>query len=184
MILSNKQIKERIEQGDIIITPYNEENLGSNSYDLHLSKHLAVYESHILDSKKENKLRRLEMTDCGYTLQPQTLYLGSTVEFTSTKNLVPFIEGKSSGGRLGISIHATAGKGDNGFAGYWTLEISVLQPVMVYPNMPIAQIIYFETGECDLMYSDKKDAKYANQSHLPKESKMYMNYNNELNKWK
>ena len=60
------------------------------------------------------------------------------------KNLVPMIEGRSSIGRLGIYIHVTAGFGDIGFSGYWTLEISVVQPVIIYPFVRIAQIYYHE----------------------------------------
>ena len=58
-------------------------------------------------------------------------------------HMCPFLEGKSSTGRLGIDIHATAGKGDVGFCGNWTLEISVKQPVRIYKGMPIGQLIYF-----------------------------------------
>ena len=68
---------------------------------------------------------------------------GSTLEYTETRRFVPFLEGKSSVGRLGIDIHATAGKGDVGFCNHWTLEISVSQPVRVYAGMPIGQLIYF-----------------------------------------
>ena len=52
------------------------------------------------------------------------------------------LEGRSSVGRLGIFIHATAGFGDVGFDGYWTLELSCVQPVRIYPGVEICQIYY------------------------------------------
>ena len=72
--------------------------------------------------------------------------LGSTLEYAD-KTVCSFLEGKSSVGRLGIDIHATAGKGDVGFCNHWTLEISVCQSVRVYAGMPIGQLIYFRWKE-------------------------------------
>ena len=87
--------------------------------------------------KKHNEIDSFEITKEGFVLQPGVLYLGVTEEYTETHNAVPFLEGKSSIGRLGIDIHATAGKGDVGFCNTWTLEISCVHPVRVYPGMPI-----------------------------------------------
>ena len=112
----------------------------------------------------------------GLVLQPGAVYLGVTEEYTETHRHVPFLEGKSSIGRLGIDIHATAGKGDVGFCNHWTLEISVAQPVRVYHLMPIGQLIYFEvSGKIDTLYSTKKSAKYNKRSPLPMESMMWKN---------
>ena len=109
-------------------------------------------------------------------LQPNTLYLGVTEEYTESLAHVPFLEGKSSVGRLGIDIHATAGKGDVGFCNTWTLEISVTQPVIVYAGMPIGQLIYFVVdGEIETMYNTKSNAKYNNKTTRPVESMMWKN---------
>src|SRR4249919_1887169 len=143
MILSDKRILEEIEKGTIKIEPYDRACLGSNSYDVHLGKVLATYREHILDAKKHNEIEYFEIPQEGFVLQPGTLYLGVTEEYTETHAHVPFLEGKSSTGRLGIDIHATAGKGDVGFCNTWTLEISVAQPVRIYYGMPIGQLIYF-----------------------------------------
>ena len=98
------------------------------------------------------------------------------MEYTETHAHVPFLEGKSSTGRLGIDIHATAGKGDVGFCGNWTLEISVKQPVKVYKGMPIGQLIYFPVeGEINVKYDQKKNAKYSHQPDRPIESMMWKN---------
>jgi len=176
MILADSEILKAIETGDIVITPFERENLGSNSYDVHLSKHLAQYDDDILDAKKHNAITHFDIPEEGFVLQPGQLYLGSAAEYTETHKHVPFLEGKSSTGRLGIDIHATAGKGDVGFCGYWTLEISVSKPVRVYAGMPIGQLIYYTVeGETLNPYNKKASAKYSNQEALPKESMMWKN---------
>lgn len=176
MILSDKKILEALEAGEIVIEPFDRNCLGTNSYDVHLSKYLATYEAEVLDAKKHNTIRHFEIPEEGYVLQPGILYLGATEEYTETHNSVPFLEGKSSVGRLGIDIHATAGKGDVGFCNSWTLEISCTQPVRVYAGMPIGQLIYFLVeGEIERFYNKKKDAKYNARTVRPVESMMWKN---------
>ena len=176
MILSDTRILEEIEKGTIKVDPYTRECLGSNSYDVHLGKWLAKYNDEILDAKKHNQITYFEIPDDGFILQPQVFYLGVTQEYTETHAHVPFLEGKSSTGRLGIDIHATAGKGDVGFCGNWTLEISAKQPVRIYKYMPIGQLIYFPVeGEIEVAYNKKKDAKYSGQPNKPIESMMWKN---------
>ncbi len=176
MILSDTRILEEIEKKTIKIEPYNRADLGSNSYDVHLSKNLAMYEDEILDAKKHNTIHHFEIPAEGFVLEPNKFYLGVTEEYTETHAHVPFLEGKSSTGRLGIDIHATAGKGDVGFCGNWTLEISVKQPVRVYGGMPIGQLIYFPVdGEIAVKYNEKKNAKYSGQTNVPVESMMWKN---------
>jgi dCTP deaminase len=176
MILSDTKILEYIKSGEIVITPFDPKNMGGNSYDVHLSKHLAQYVDDTLDAKKHNEIRHFEIPKEGFVLQPGQLYLGSTLEYTETHKHVPFLEGKSSTGRLGIDIHATAGKGDVGFCGYWTLEISSSKPVRVYAGMPVGQIIYYVVeGDVERLYHKKDNAKYSKQEALPKESMMWKN---------
>ncbi|MBW7887248.1 MAG: dCTP deaminase [Bacteroidetes bacterium] len=177
MILSDKKILEEIKKGTIVITPFNRNSLGSNSYDVHLGKHLAVYHDEILDAKKHNTVHHFEIPKEGIILVPSKLYLGVTEEYTETHAHVPFLEGKSSIGRLGIDIHATAGKGDVGFCNTWTLEISVRQPVRVYAGMPIGQLIYFTVdGDIEISYNKKKNAKYNKRTIRPVESMMWKNF--------
>lgn len=176
MILSDKRILEEIEKKTIVIKPYNREKLGSNSYDVHLGNNLATYKDKILDAKKHNEITHFDIPDEGFVLEPNQLYLGVTLEYTETHAHVPFLEGKSSTGRLGIDIHATAGKGDVGFCGHWTLEISCKIPVRIYAGMPIGQLIYFPVdGEVEVKYDSKKNAKYSNQPDKPVESMMWKN---------
>ncbi|NCI51144.1 dCTP deaminase [Sediminibacterium roseum] len=176
MILTDTRILEEMAKGTIKIEPYNRADLGSNSYDVHLGKTLATYVDAELDAKKHNKITHFEIPDEGFVLQPHVFYLGVTEEYTETHAHVPFLEGKSSTGRLGIDIHATAGKGDVGFCGNWTLEISCKQPVRIYKGMPIGQLIYFPVeGIIEVKYNQKGNAKYSGQPNMPVESMMWKN---------
>jgi dCTP deaminase len=159
-----------------VIDPFRMDCLGTNSYDVHLGKWLALYDEAVLDAKKHNTITHFEIPEEGYVLIPGKLYLGATEEYTETHNAVPFLEGKSSTGRLGIDIHATAGKGDVGFCNHWTLEISVAMPVRVYVGMPIGQLIYFQVeGEINNFYNRKPNAKYNQRTDKPVESMMWKN---------
>ncbi len=176
MILSDKRILEAIQNGEIVIDPFRRHCLGTNSYDVHLGKYLAVYIDRELDARRHNQIKEIEIGSKGILLLPGQLYLGVTEEYTETHNSVPFLEGKSSVGRLGIDIHATAGKGDVGFCNTWTLEISCVQPVRVYAGMPIGQLIYFSVdGEIENYYNKKQDAKYIHRTIKPVESMMWKN---------
>lgn len=155
MILSGREIKGRLGK-DLFIEPYNDKQLNPNSYNLKLHNELLVYENDLLDMKKENRAKKLIIPDNGLILDPGKLYLGRTIEYTRTENCVPMLEGRSSIGRLGLFIHVTAGFGDVGFSGFWTLEIFCVQPVRVYPDVEICQIYYHTIeGEYDKYISGK-----------------------------
>jgi dCTP deaminase len=160
MILAGSQILERLGT-DVVIDPFDPERLNPNSYNLTLHDELMVYEEVVLDMAKANRVRRVSIPDEGLVLSPNQLYLGRTAERTETHRLVPMIEGRSSVGRLGLFVHVTAGFGDVGFCGYWTLEMFAVQPVRIYPHVPICQIFYHEiTGditEYDSKYQHNHD---------------------------
>lgn len=171
MILSGKEILKHIGK-EIIITPFDEKRINPNSYNLSLADELLVYEQDELDMKKPNPTKRIVIPEEGLLLEPNRLYLGRTNEFTKTDRYVPMLEGRSSTGRLGLFIHVTAGFGDIGFAGYWTLEIFCVQPVRIYPNVEICQIYYHDIdGEYDLYSS----GKYQNNSGI-QASLMYKDF--------
>lgn len=158
MILSGKEIEKRLGK-DIHIEPYDPKRLNPNSYNLRLHNELLVYDSDVLDMKRENTAHSIIIPEEGLLLEPNKLYLGRTVEFTKTDNHVPMLEGRSSIGRLGLFIHVTAGFGDVGFSGYWTLEIFCVQPIRIYPGVEICQIYYHTIdGEYELY----KSGKYQN----------------------
>ena len=141
MILSGSEIQARL-GSDIVIDPFVESQLNPNSYNLRLHNELLVYEEIVLDMRKPNRFRRIEIPPEGLELDPNRLYLGRTIERTETHNLVPMLEGRSSVGRLGLFVHVTAGFGDVGFCGYWTLEMYAIQPVRIYAGVEICQIFY------------------------------------------
>ncbi len=141
MILSGLEIKKELGKA-ITITPFDERLLNPNSYNLRLHGELLVYTNDTLDMKRPAATERLVIPSGGLVLRPGRLYLGRTVEYTATERFVPMLEGRSSVGRLGLFVHVTAGFGDVGFRGYWTLEMFCVQPVKVYPGVPICQIYY------------------------------------------
>lgn len=162
MILSGKEIKNKLGK-EIIIEPFVESQLNPNSYNLRLHNELLVYEDSVLDMKKENKAKRLIIPEEGLILESGKLYLGRTIEYTRTDKYVPMLEGRSSIGRLGLFIHVTAGFGDVGFSGYWTLEMFCIHPIKIYPNVEICQIYYHGIeGE----YARYISGKYQNNTDV------------------
>ncbi len=141
MILSGKEIFRQLNK-NIIIEPFNQKQLGPNSYNLRLHHELLTYDEQVLDMKKDHKITKINIPETGIVLEPGKLYLGRTVEYTATDNYVPMLEGRSSIGRLGLFVRITAGFGDVGFKGFWTLEIMCAQPIRIYPGVEICQIFY------------------------------------------
>lgn len=165
MILSGRMIKEQLGK-DIIIEPYDEKSLNPNSYNLRLHDELLIYDvgsDECLDMKKANKTKLISIPPEGLVLEPGRLYLGRTVEYTESHSFVPMLEGRSSIGRLGLFIHVTAGFGDVGFRGYWTLEIHCVQPIRIYAGVCICQIYYHSINGT---YDNYISGKYQNNTGI------------------
>ncbi len=162
MILSGLEIEKK-QGNDIIIEPFNRKQLNPNSYNLRLHNELMVYDSPVLDMKKEQHCSSIIISDRGLTLKPRRLYLGRTYEYTETHCFVPMLEGRSSIGRLGLFVHITAGFGDIGFKGYWTLEMFCVQPVIIYPMIEICQIYYHKVSGKHESY---QNGKYQNNKSI------------------
>ncbi|MEE2641015.1 MAG: dCTP deaminase [Planctomycetota bacterium] len=143
MILSGTEIQKQI-GSRIRIDPFDPARLNPNSYNLTLHEDLMIYTDPVLDMRKPNATERLTIPPEGFVLEPHRLYLARTVEKTETHDLVPMIEGRSSIGRLGLFVHVTAGFGDVGFRGFWTLEMFAVQPIRIYAGVEICQIFYHE----------------------------------------
>jgi dCTP deaminase len=174
MILSGKQIYDKL-GNEIVIEPFHEDQLNPNSYNLRLYHELLVYEDNALDMKKENPYHTIVIPAEGIVLEPNRLYLGRTKEYTETDKLVPMLEGRSSVGRLGLFVHVTAGFGDVGFCGYWTLEIHCIQPIRIYADIEICQI-YYHTIEGD--YDKYSSGKYQNNKGI-QPSLLYKDFENK-----
>ncbi len=162
MILSGLEIQKRL-GSDIIIDPFTPDQLNPNSYNLRLHQDLLVYDEPVLDMKKANAASSLSIPEEGLLLESNRLYLGRTLEHTRTENLVPMLEGRSSIGRLGLFVHITAGFGDVGFNGFWTLEIFCVQPIRVYAGVEICQIFYHSLEGEHASYSS---GKYQNNKGI------------------
>lgn len=146
MILSGIRIAELVQDGVLVVDPFDAAQLNPNSYNLRLGSALRTYRRFPLDMKEQNLTDIIAIPESGYVLEPGRLYLGSTLEWTETPPpYVPWIEGRSSVGRLGLTVHVTAGFGDAGFRGQWTLELTAVHPVRVYAGVRICQIVYTTT---------------------------------------
>jgi len=187
MILSDRDIKDRIMKGDIVITsPDNDHlgNIGPSSLDLRLGRFFKIYNhaSHaILDPMNpetfKDVVRMIEIEDekKPFVVQPGEFVLGVTLEkIKIADNLVARVEGRSSLGRLGIIIHSTAGFVDAGFEGTITLEITNINrmPVALYPGMRVCQLAFEQmTSSAEVPYQKKKSSKYQGQI-FPEESRI------------
>jgi dCTP deaminase len=152
VILSDHTIREALEQGRIVIDPLGENAIQPSSVDLRVDAEFRVFNNHLypyIDVREEQPDLTESITvddDQPFILHPGEFVLGSTLEqVTLPLDLVARIEGKSSLGRLGLLVHATAGFVDAGFSGWLTLELSNVAnlPIAIYPGMKIGQLAFF-----------------------------------------
>jgi dCTP deaminase len=188
--LTDRDILTYVKSGHIKINPFDLKALGTNSYDVHLADTLLTYviepdEAGVrtLDCRKSNTTIEHNIGPEGFVLRPGVLYLASTVEYTESREHVPHINGKSSLGRLGLMVHITAGTGDVGFCGHWTLELAVIEPLRVYAGMPVAQLMWDTIHSPPIIpYGKKKTAKYTDATKpVPQSSRMHRNFSGEGN---
>ncbi len=92
-------------------------------------------------------IRKVSLSSRGYVLNPGKVYLGATLERIGSDRYVTLLLGRSSIGRLGIFLNVTADLGHLGSCSHWTLELTVVQPVRVYPGMKIGQVSFWLTDE-------------------------------------
>jgi dCTP deaminase len=189
MLLSDKGIRKAVETGEITLDPFREEDLQPCSYDLHMDKHLLLFnrgENSLIDIKKPMKelMVEHELDEDGYILHPGEFILGNIEEITGVNEQhVGFLHGKSSLARIGLLIHATAGLLDPGNTLRLTLEMYNLSPlpIKLYPNMKIGQITFDRIDEkCERPYgSEGLGSKYQGDMKVTA-SHMYENFiNNE-----
>lgn len=172
MILTGSKIKEEVESGNIIISPFDEKQLNPNSYDFRIGNKLLIYKNNILDAKEPNETEELIIPEEGLVLQPDRLYLGHTIERVGSTSYVPIVRGKSSTGRIGLFIHITADLIDIGYIGQYTLMMHAVQPIRIYPNMKIGQVTFW----CVLGEVALYDGKYQDGTG-PQASEVYRDFN-------
>lgn len=170
-MLNKQAIENQIEKKNIYVDNY-QKNLTPNGIIVTLSNKLKVYEEPFISVKRENKVKEIIIPEEGLLLEPRKLYLGSTNEYTKTNNLVPIIKGLEHLSIGGMEVHVTAGFGDNGFEGTWTLEIICANPTLVKPNMQIGELLYINlVGNPNIKYK----GKYLHQIE-PTESRLNKEY--------
>lgn len=174
MILTGSEIKKNVLNGKIHIKPFFPGNINPNSYNYLLGCELyEVEKSHLIDAKKSVHFKKIKIDSCGYTLKPDRLYLGHTYEEIGSDEYLTILIGRSSVGRLGLYLQITADIGHIGSKHCWTLELHVVQPLIVYPLMKIGQVSFWEVkGKNNLNYVGKYQ-KYS----TPHTSEMYKELN-------
>jgi len=183
MVLSDKDIVEWRENKELGIDPFDKDCVQPSTYDVHLSSEFRVFSGHkteVIDLKKKRSMTELVRVKKGgkFVIHPSEFVLGSTLErFKIPTNLAAKLEGKSSLGRLGLVIHATAGYIDPGFKGYITFEISNLNrvPIVLYAGMKIGQICFLKMSSRVNRPYGKAGNKYQGQKG-PTESKAWKDF--------
>ena len=143
MILTNLEILKQVKKKNILIEPFDEKFLNPNSYNYRLDYELLEFDGN-LDAKQECVSKKIILTEDGYILQPNKLYLASTKETIGSKKYLTQLIGRSSIGRLGLFLQITAPIGHIGTNHKWTLELKVVEPLKVYPLMKIGQVTFWK----------------------------------------
>ena len=187
-VLSDRDIRAAIEAGEVVIRPYDPQDLQPSSVDLHLDRRFRVFRNNrypYIDvrSPQPDLTEMLSVADDEpFILHPGEFVLGQVLEWVELPdNLVSRLEGKSSLGRLGLLIHSTAGYVDPGWKGNLTLELSNVAnlPIALYYGMKIGQISFFRMSSAvERPYgSPELGSKYQGQSE-PTASAFHRDFSN------
>ncbi|RLC34759.1 dCTP deaminase [Candidatus Shapirobacteria bacterium] len=183
MVLSDGDIKKYLKKG-LVIKPFKKLFLQPSTYDLRLGDEVRVFDNYktgLVDVRKKADLTRLVKLDGGgFVIHPGDFVLGATKEyFEIPGELCAKLEGRSSLGRLGLVVHATAGYIDPGFKGWITFELGNLSrvPIKIYKGMRIAQICFLKMSRVpDRLYGDSLIGnKYQGQKG-PTASRFWKDY--------
>ncbi|MGW3555824.1 dCTP deaminase [Streptomyces sp. NPDC000963] len=155
MILTGPEITQATADGRIRVSPFEPTQVNPNSYNVRLGSTLLTYTADTLDAHRPNATESIEIGPDGFELQPGQLYLGHTIEEVGSDTFVPLLFGRSSVGRLGLFVEITAPIGDIGFHGQWTLMLSPIRPLRVYPGMRIGQVMFFVSVGPVALYAGK-----------------------------
>nr|NQU92148.1 hypothetical protein [Bacteroidota bacterium] len=168
--LTGKQIEIEVKNKKIMISPFNSEQVNPNSYDYRLAP---IFKKLIpnsrsggifcVDPKKEMKYEKIMIGNEGYLMKPGRAYLGYTVERFGSDCFASLCTGKSSIGRIFVKNHHCAGLIDQGFRGHITLEMTAQLPTIIYPQMRIGQVFWFQSYGEALLYQGKYQKNNAGQ---------------------
>ena len=188
-ILSDKSIKEYLKEGKIVIDPIkDEQQIQPSSVDMRLGDEFKVFKvirKPYIDPKDEEDIAEyMESSRVpegeAFIIHPNEFALATTQEYVKVPDdLVARVEGRSSMGRLGVTMHVTAGYVDPGFEGRITLEISNIgaMPVALYPGQRVCQLVFETmTTPAELPYGHpKRNSKYMKQLK-PESSRVKLDY--------
>lgn len=188
-ILSDKTIKEYLEEGKIVIDPLkDEQQIQPSSVDMRLGDEFKVFKvirKPYIDPKDEEDIAEYMESSTvpegeAFIIHPNEFALATTQEYYKVPDdLVARVEGRSSMGRLGVTMHVTAGYVDPGFEGRITLEISNIgaMPVALYPGQRVCQLVFETmTTPAELPYGHpKRNSKYMKQLK-PESSRVKLDY--------
>ena len=173
MILSDIDIKREIKSKHLVITPFDPSCVQPASYDVKLGKEIRVFRNitkAYLDLKDDPKhFMELVKIKNGqpFVVHPGEFVLGTSVErIKIPRDMIARLDGKSSLGRLGIIIHATAGYIDPGFNGYITFEITNVAniPIALYTGIRMGQLSFMRLETpAEIPYGKGRGSKYQGQ---------------------
>src|SRR4051794_25206730 len=123
MISTGPAIKTAVRGGQIVLDPFDVNDLNPNSYNFHLADTLLV------PSGEDQTWRKVTMSSDGFLLLPHKVYLGTTLEIIGSSTFATLLLGRSSVGRLGLFLNITADLGHVGSTSNWTLELTAIQPL-------------------------------------------------------
>lgn len=170
MILTGPKIENEVENEAITIFPFSRNMVNPNSYNYRLDRDILVPKDEIIDPKYPMQYDRIEIPEEGYVLRPNKFYLANTFEVIGSRKYTTTLIGRSSVGRLGLFLQITADLGHIGTAHKWTLELHVVQPLIVYFRMRIGQVAFWTNeGEVDLYDGDYKSFSEPTISKFYKE---------------
>lgn len=186
MLLSDRDIRFEIDNGRVVLDPWDPAMIQPSSIDVRLDKYFRLFDNHkypyIDPAQDQPDLTRLVevLPEEGFVLHPGEFVLASTLETVALPDdLAARVEGKSSLGRLGLLTHATAGFVDPGFSGHVTLELSNVAtlPIMLWPGMKIGQLAFFRlSSPTDNPYGSQKYGSHYQGQRGPTASRSHENF--------
>lgn len=157
MILTGPAIREEVEAGRVVISPFDPDRLEPNSYGFSLGRRILWYESPVIDPLDAPVTHGCEIPKQGLVLSPNRLYLGETYERMGSDHYAATLYANRSVGCLGMWIQMSAPLGHTGAIIPWTLEIRVVNPVVVFPGMLIGKIAFWVPQGAVRLYEGKYD---------------------------
>jgi len=166
MILAHKTLLQEIANNRIHVKPFAVENVGVNSIDVHLGSDFKMIRPNIkkyIDPQRKQEFSEFHI-DGSFILSPGDCVLGHTIEEIGSDFYVPMYSGRSSVARMFLFSEVSAGFGEIGFKKQWTLELTCIKPIILYPGMRIGQVFFCEASDTSVLYGRDIAAHYANQN--------------------